>query len=89
MDADRVLAFRLARSGLAGLRARGLAEAAACLASDFARDAALLALGARVEGLSRDAYDRAVDGGDLVVAHVVRWAIHPLAPGDFVLYGGP
>ncbi len=87
MDADQVLAFRLARSGLAVRRTRGLAEAAACPASDFARDAALLALAARAEGVSREAYDRAVDAGDLVVAHVVRGAIHALAPGDLALYG--
>ena len=87
MDADQVLAFRLARSGLAVRGARGLAEAAACPASDFARDAALLALAARVEGLSARRYDRAVDAGDLVVAHIVRGAIHALAPGDLALYG--
>jgi len=87
VDADQVLAFRLARSGLAVRGARGLAEAAACPASDFARDAALLALAARAEGLSREAYNHAVDAGDLVVAHVVRGAIHALAPGDLALYG--
>jgi Winged helix DNA-binding domain len=87
VDADRVLAFRLARSGLADRSAHGLARAAACPASDFVRDAALLALAARVEELSRDAYDRAVDAGDLVVAHVVRGAIHALAPGDLALFG--
>jgi Winged helix DNA-binding domain len=89
VDTDQVLAFRLARSGLAVRGARGLAEVAACPASDFARDAALLALAARAEGVSRDAYDRAVDDGDLVVAHIVRGAIHALAPGDFALYGRP
>jgi Winged helix DNA-binding domain len=87
VDADQVLSFRLARSGLAAGGARGLAEAAACPASDFARDAALLALAARVEGLSREAYDDAVDAGDLVVAHIVRGAIHALAPDDLALYG--
>jgi hypothetical protein len=87
MDADQVLAFRLARSGLAARDARGLAEAAACPASDFARDAALLALAARAEGVSREAYEQAVDAGDLVVAHIVRGAIHALAPGDHALYG--
>ena len=56
MDADQVLAFRLARSGLAVRGASSLAEAAACPASDFARDAALLALAARAEGLTRDDY---------------------------------
>jgi hypothetical protein len=86
-DVEQVLAFRLARSGLAVRGARGLAEAAACPASDFARDAALLALAARAEGLSREGYDQAVDAGDLVVAHVVRGAIHALAPGDLALYG--
>jgi hypothetical protein len=87
VDADQILAFRLARSGLAARAARGLAEAAACPASDFARDAALLALAARAEGVSRAAYDHAVDAGDLVVAHVVRGAIHALAHGDLALYG--
>jgi hypothetical protein len=87
VDVDQVLAFRLARSGLAVRGGRGLAEAAACPASDFAVDAALLALAARAEGVSRDAYDHAVDAGDLVVAHVIRGAIHALAPGDFSLYG--
>jgi hypothetical protein len=83
----QVLAFRLARSGLASRSARGLAEAAACPASDFSRDAALLALAARMEGVARESYDRAVDSGDLVVAHVIRGAIHALAPGDLALYG--
>jgi Winged helix DNA-binding domain len=87
MDADQVLAFRLARSGLASRDARGLAEAAACPASDFVRDSALLALAARAEDVSHQAYDDAIDGGDLVLAHIVRGAIHALAPGDFALYG--
>ena len=87
MDADQVLAFRLARSGLAIRTARGFADAAACPASDFARDAALLAVAARADGVSREAYHHALDVGELVVAHVVRGAIHALAPGDFALYG--
>jgi hypothetical protein len=87
VDADQVLAFRLARSGLAARDARSLADAAACPASDFARDAALLALAARAEDVSRESYDAAVDAGDLVVAHIVRGAIHALAPGDHALYG--
>ena len=87
VDADQVLAFRLARSGLAVRDAQGLAGAAACPASDFARDAALLALAARAEGVSREAYRHAVDAGDVVIAHVVRGAIHALAPGDHALYG--
>ncbi len=87
MDAERVLAFRLARSGLAARGARGLAEAAACPVSDVARGAALLALGARVEGLSREAYASAVNAGDLVVAHSIRGAIHALAPADVSRFG--
>src|SRR5829696_5059456 len=87
MDADRVLAFRLARSGLATRDARGLAAAAACPASDFVRDAALLALAARAPDVTREGYLEAVDAGDVVVAHVLRGAIHALAPGDFALYG--
>jgi hypothetical protein len=87
VDTDQVLAFRLARSGLTARSSRDLAEAAACPASDFAHDAALLALAARAEGVSREAHDRAVDAGDLVVAHAVRGAIHALAPGDLALYG--
>jgi hypothetical protein len=70
VEADQVLAFRLGRSGLAVRGARTLADAAACPASDFARDAALLALAARAESVSRGAYDEAVDGGELVLAHV-------------------
>jgi hypothetical protein len=87
VDADQVLAFRLARSGLAARDAPGLAAAAACPASDFTRDAALLALGARAEDVTRDAYAAAVDAGDVIVAHVIRGAIHALAPGDFARYG--
>lgn len=85
MEADQVLAFRLARSGL--VDRSGLADAAACPASDFTRDAALLALAARSNLGSREAYDDAVDAGDLVVAHVIRGAIHAVAPSDFALYG--
>lgn len=87
MDVEQILAFRLARSGLARRDATGLADAAACPASDFSRDAALLALAARCEGVTREAYDDATDRGELVVAHVVRGAIHALAPGDLALYG--
>jgi hypothetical protein len=87
VDADRVLAYRLARSGLAARDARGLAAAAACPASDFNRDAALLAVAARADGVTREAYDRAVADGDLVVGHIVSGAIHALAPADHALYG--
>lgn len=87
MDPAPILAFRLARSGLARRDSGSLAEAAACPASDFSRDAALLALAARGEAVTRDAYDRAVDEGELVMAHIVRGAIHALAPQDLALYG--
>ena len=87
MQAEQILAFRLARSGLAARNAGGLAEAAACPASDFSRDAALLGLAARLERLTRERYDEAIDDGDLVVAHIVRGAIHALAPRDLALYG--
>ncbi len=87
MEAEQILAFRLARSGLASRDATSLAEAAACPASDFSRDAALLAMAARLDGLTRERYDEAVDGGELVVAHVVRGAIHALAPDDHALFG--
>jgi len=87
VQAEQILAFRLARSGLAARTATGLAEAAACPASDFSRDAALLAVAARLQDLTRERYDEAVDSGALVVAHVVRGAIHALAPGDHALYG--
>lgn len=87
MDPAQILAFRLARSGLTGRTAKSLAEAATCPASDFSRDAALLALSARAEGVTRAAYDRAVDSGELVLAHAPRGAIHALAPADIALYG--
>jgi hypothetical protein len=85
---EQVLAFRLARLGLAGRERRGLAEAAACPASAFARDADLLALAARVDSLTREEYDAAVDeGGEVALAHIIRCAIHVLAPGDLALFG--
>jgi hypothetical protein len=87
VQAEQILAFRLARSGLAGRDAGSLAEAAACPASDFSRDAALLALAARREGVTRKRYDEATDRGELVVAHIVRGAIHALAPDHLALYG--
>ena len=87
LDAEQVLAFRLARSGLASRSAASLAEAAACPASDFTRDAALLALAARDEAVNREDYEEAIDGSDLVLAHIVRGAIHAVAPDRFALYG--
>lgn len=82
-----MLGFRLARSGLAARAARTLAEAAACPVSDFARDASLLALAARHHEVTRARYEQAIEGGELVVAHTVRGAIHALAPGDLAVYG--
>jgi hypothetical protein len=87
VNAEQILAFRLARSGLAMRAARSLAEAAACPVSDFSRDAALLSLAARSETFTRKGYDEATDRGELVIAHVIRGAIHALAPDDFALYG--
>jgi Winged helix DNA-binding domain len=87
VDAEQILAFRLARLGLAGRDPGELADAAACPASDFARDAALLALAARRDRLTRKEYDEAIDRGELVVAHIVRGAIHVLAAGDLALFG--
>ena len=87
MDAEQILAFRLARSGLTDRGARSLADAAACPASDFSRDAALLALAARADDVTREAYLEAIDAGDLVVAHVIRGAIHAVTPDDHALYG--
>ena len=89
MDAEQVLAFRLARSGLARRTAGSLAEAAACPASDFSRDAALLALAARHEGVTRAAYDEATERADVVLAHLIRGAIHASAPDGFAQLGQP
>lgn len=83
----QILAFRLWRSGLAERAAPDLAAAAACPASDFARDAALHALAARAEDVDRVPFDRAVDSGELVLAHTIRGAIHAVAPADHALYG--
>jgi Winged helix DNA-binding domain len=87
MKAEQVLAFRLARLGLASRDGRGLAEAAACPASAFARDADLLALLARRNSLTRAEYDEAIDDGELALAHIIRGAIHVLSPGDVALFG--
>jgi hypothetical protein len=87
VDAEQILAFRLARTGLASRDARSPAAAAQCPASDFARDAALFALAARFEGLTRKRYDGAIDRGDLVLAHIMRGAIHAVSPNRFALFG--
>jgi hypothetical protein len=87
LDRDQVLAHRLARHGLDRRRRIGLAEAAACPASDFQRDSALLALAARAERVGRDAFAESVDSGDLLLAPSLRAAIHAVAPEDLSLYG--
>ena len=89
MDRERILAFRLARTGLARRGAGSLAEAAATPASDFARDAALQSLAARRrDTLTREAYDEAVESGEeIVVAYVIRGAIHALPADDHALFG--
>jgi hypothetical protein len=87
MDREQILAFRLARHGLDRRRRISMAEAAACPASDFQRDSALLALGARAQSVSRDAFAEAIDGGDLVLGFNLRAAIHACAPDDVSLFG--
>jgi hypothetical protein len=87
MERDQVLAFRVARHGLAERGSLTLGEAASCPASDFVRGSALPALVARSERVSRAAYDSATDSGELVVAPSLRAAIHALTPADFALYG--
>jgi hypothetical protein len=84
---EQILAFRLARSGLVSRDATSLAAAAACPASDFSRNAALLALAARMDGVTREGYDAAIEDGSLLLAHVHRGAIHALDPRDHALYG--
>lgn len=87
LEAERLLAFRLARTGLVSRDARTPAEAVACPASDFHRDAALLAVAARAEDVTRESFDAAVERGELAVAHVIRGAIHAVDPADQALFG--
>lgn len=87
MTREQVLRFRLERQGLGERDGVGPVGAAACPASDFNRDAALLALAARSEKLTRSAYERAVDDGKVVLAPAIRAAIHALQPADFALLG--
>lgn len=83
MDGEQVLALRYARSGL-DRRGGDLPPA-----SDFARDAGLIALAARAEGVTREGYLKAIESGDLVVAHSLRCAIHVHAAGDEAVFGRP
>jgi hypothetical protein len=87
LDRDQVLAHRLARHGLDRRRRISLADAAACPASDFQRDSALLALAARAQTASRDAFAEAIDSGELVLGFNVRAALHAAAPEDVSLFG--
>ena len=87
MDREQVLAHRLARHGLDRRRRISLAEAAACPASDFQRDSALLALAARAQSASRDGFAEAIDSGDLVLGFNLRAALHAVASDDVSFYG--
>ena len=87
LEREQVLAFRLGRHGLDARRSLTLAGAAACPASDFQRGSALLALAARSDHVTSEAFDRATDSGQLVVGPSLRAAIHALAPPDWALYG--
>ena len=87
MDREQILAFRVARHGLAARRPLTPAQAAACPASDFVLGSALLALAARADDVTREAYDSATDSGELVIAPTLRAAIHAVAPADFALWG--
>lgn len=75
IDTAAVIAFRYVRSGLAG--GEGVVPA-----SDFSRDAGLLALAARDPGVTRTRFEAAVDDGGLVMGHSLRGAIHVQAPDD-------
>lgn len=47
----------------------------------------MLALSVRFAELTREAYESAVDSGELTVAHSLRGAIHAVAPEDAAIYG--
>ena len=87
VEREQVLAFRVGRHGLDARHSLSLAGAAACPASDFQRGSALLALAGRSDDVTREAFDRATDSGQLVVGPSLRAAIHALAPPDWALYG--
>lgn len=76
---EQVVAFRVGRQGLDARRSLELAGAAVCPTSDFQRGLALLALAARSDGVTREAYDRATDSGELVITLSLWAAIHALA----------
>ena len=88
MEREQILAFRLARCGLATRDAAGLASAAVPPAAAFTRDAALQALSARCATITREGYDDATDSGrEIVVAYAIRGAIHALPAADWPLFG--
>ncbi len=88
VQAEQILAFRLSRSGLAARDAKDLAEAAACPASDFSRDAALLAMAARLEGLDAGAVRRGSRRRPRARGGSHRARRHPrVAPDDLALFG--
>lgn len=85
-ERERVLAFRARRLGLAH-RADSLADALPVPASDFHRDGALLAVAARAREVTRDAWDAALDTGEVVMAFGLRGALHAVAPADVAVFG--
>lgn len=87
VEHGQVLAFRVGRQSLDERRALTLAATAGCPAPDFQRGSALLALAARSDGVTREAYDRATEAGELVVGPSLRAAVHRLSASDFALYG--
>jgi len=80
---EQVLSFRVARHGLAERRALTLAEAAACPLSDVTRGTALVAVAARARDVRRDAFERAIDDGALVLAPTLRAALHVTGPDEW------
>jgi len=87
LDRDQVLAHRLARHRLDRRRRIPLAQAAACPASDFQRDSALLGLAARTQSVSADRYAAAIDAGDLILGPNLRAALHAVDPDSASLFG--
>ena len=74
-------------SGLAGPAPPSPAQAPSSPPAEAARAAPLLARAARAAGVAREGSRGAAAAGDAVGAHVVRGAIHAVAPDDFALYG--
>lgn len=85
-DRERILALRARRLGLGG-RVPEMAAALPVPASDFHHDAALSAVAARADGVTRAAWDAALDGGDIVVGFGLRGAVHAVAAADAAVFG--